>query len=135
MEIMQRLRKSYFLAPKIDNEFCEVRWSQMSSTEVYDLYRSIYSFKNVTTSFKNEPVKLIEIVKAIGHEPDEEALNSKPGHLLFCKRSKKLLVKCADQNYIEIKQLAIGKKKAMSAVDFNNGFLKKCKEPESRHFQ
>ena len=106
----------------------------MSTIEVFNLYRSIYSFKNVTTCFKNEHVKLIELVKPQDDKPDEEAANYQPGHLLFCRKSKRLLVKCADENYVEIKQLSIGKKKAMSAVDFNNGFLKKCKESE-RQFQ
>lgn len=117
-------------APKIDNEFCKVRWSTMSSIEVFNLYRSIYSLKNILTSFKNEQVKIIEILKPKEPVMDDESAFHKPGHLFFCKRTKKLFVKCADQNYLEIKQLSIGKKKAMSASDFKNGFLKNCKESE-----
>jgi len=115
-------------APKINNEFCEVRWSKMSAADVYNLYRSIYSFKSPTTSFINEPVKILQLAKFEAVESGGTA-EDKPGHLLFCRKSKKLLAKCADENYVEIKQLSIGKKK-ISAADFNNGFLTKCLESE-----
>jgi methionyl-tRNA formyltransferase len=99
----------------------------MSSTEIFNLYRSIYSFKHMQTTFKNEPVKIIEVSRA----PDDlQDTSNSPGHLTFCRRTKKLLVECADGKLLEIRQISIGKKKVMSAVDFNNGFLKKCTESE-----
>lgn len=103
----------------------------MSAREVFNLYRSIYSFKHVTTIFNGEPAKLIEIAKPDGTQPETNS-NLLPGRAVFCKKSKKLLVMCADSNFIEIRQLTIGKKKAMSAADFNNGFLRKCSEPDRR---
>lgn len=107
----------------------------MSSTEVFNLYRSIYSFKSMTTSFESEPVKLIEVVKPESNIKLEEFDTTfEPGQLLFCRRSKKLFVYCADGNCLEIKQLMIGKRKAMSAVSFYNGFLSKCEKSE-RHFK
>lgn len=125
--------KINLLAPKISKEFCEVRWNEMSSEEVFNLYRSIYSFKNITTTFKGELVKFFEVARSSNLKPD--ILNSQPsGQAVFCRKSKKLLVKCADENYVEIKQLSIGRKKAMTAISFNNGFLSKCDESE-RIFQ
>lgn len=56
-----------------------------------------------------------------------------PGHLKFCKKTKTVLVKCADDNYLVIEQLCIGRRKAMSAAGFNDGFLGKISESE-RHF-
>lgn len=85
------------------------------------------------TTFNNEPVKMVEIARFTkdNREINLASFNHQPaGHLVFCKKSKKLLIICADNEFIEIKQLMIGKKKAMSAVDFNNGFLKKCNENE-----
>lgn len=107
----------------------------MSATEVFNLYRSIYSFKHVTTTFNGESAKLIEIATPDGTQPNPLVMSKLlPGRAVFCKKSKKLLVMCADSNFIEIRQLTIGKKKAMSAADFNNGFLRKCSEPD-RGFQ
>lgn len=99
----------------------------MTTTEVFNLYRSTYSFKNLQTTFINETVKLVEISR---HDSSQEINRHSPGHLTFCKKSKKLLVECSDEKFVEVKQLTIGKKKAMSAADFNNGFLKKCSEDE-----
>lgn len=101
----------------------------MTSVEIFNLYRSLYSFRNITTSFNNDPVKLIGIAKVSETEGIE---NRQPGHVVFSKKSKQLLVKCADASYLEIRQLSFGKKKAMSAADFNNGFLKKLKECDRR---
>lgn len=122
------LTRDIVLAPKIDQKFCEVRWDVMTSTEVFNLYRSIYSFKNILTTFKNEPVKLFELARTADTPTDQHRLP--PGGLWFCKRIRKLFVRCCDEKFLEIKQLSIGKKKVMSAVDFNNGFLKKCHENE-----
>lgn len=82
----------------------------------------------MSTNFKNESVKILEIAKAT-IDPKVEDYDP-PGYLKFCKKLKKLLVKCCDGNFIEIKQLSIGKKKVMTATDFNNGFLKKCEKSE-----
>lgn len=104
----------------------------MTSREIYNLYRSLYSFKNILTTFNNEPVKIMELAKLELSKLQNEIPDCQPGAAVFCKKSKKLLVMCADQNFVEIKQLSIGKKKVMSAADFNNGFLKKCIEAEKK---
>jgi methionyl-tRNA formyltransferase len=105
----------------------------MTATEVYNLYRSIYSFKNILTSFNNEVVKIIELTKFDMNQLHDEIADFQPGAAVFCKKSKKLLVMCADHNFVEITQLSINvKKKVMSAADFNNGFLKKCREAERK---
>lgn len=106
----------------------------MSSTDVYNLYRSIFSFKHMQTSFNNEPLKLIEIARVDTTDSPEDNKHCPPGQLFYCPKSKKLLIKCADENFVEIRQLSIGKKKAMSAADFRNGFLKNCDESD-RKFQ
>ncbi|KAG5672377.1 hypothetical protein PVAND_002509 [Polypedilum vanderplanki] len=112
-------------APKIDKEFCKVRWNEMSAREIYDLYRALYSYKHVLTTFKNEPVKLLELKKS-----NEVIEYNIAGHLKFCKKTKKLLVHCVDGECIEINKLLIAKK-VMSASDFNNGFLKNINDFEN----
>lgn len=96
----------------------------MSSTNVFNLYRSVYSFKHLVTSFNDEIVKLIEIAKCPKEIP-EDLRTSQPGQVEYCKKSKMLVVKCADESFIEIRHLMISGKKVMSASDFSNGFLKK----------
>lgn len=115
-------------APKITNEFCKVRWNEMTAMQIFDLYRSLYSFKHITTTFRNEQVKLLEVARASNTAQNDD--KKKTGHIKFCWKSKRLLVKCIDGLDIEIIKLSIGKK-VMSAIDFNNGFLKKRKESEN----
>lgn len=115
-------------APKITNEFCKVRWNQMTTIQVFDLYRSLYSFKHITTTFRNEQVKLLEIARTSNTTQNDD--KKKAGYIKFCWKSKTLLVRCIDELDIEIIKLSIGKK-VMSAIDFNNGFLKKRKESEN----
>lgn len=108
-------------APKIENEFCKIRWNEMTALNIFDLYRALYSFKNLTTTFRNEPLKIVEIAKSANLIQKD---GKKPGHVRFCWKTKRLLVRCADDRDVEIVKLSIGKK-VMSASDFNNGFLKK----------
>jgi len=128
----KRILISIFVAaPKISPEFCKVRWKEMSASDVFNLYRSLYTFKNLSTCFNDQVVKLIELRfepnSSSSNDTDDEKHGETPvGLITFCKKTKRLLVKCADESFIEVVQLSIGKKKAMSAVDFNNGFLRKC---------
>lgn len=103
----------------------------MSATEVFNLYRSLYSFKQVTTIFNKETVKLTEIAPC-SNDLKRDLSDSEPGQIEYCKKSKQLLVKCADDSLVELRQLMFGKKKAMSASDFNNGFLKKLSKSDCR---
>lgn len=107
----------------------------MTSLEVNNLHRSIYSLKNISTTFKGEQVKLIEISRTTDESSTSEFKHLSPGQIVFCWKSKKLLVRCADGGLIELIQLSIAKKKTfkvMSASDFLNGFLSKCEESEWR---
>lgn len=107
-------------APKIDHEFCKIHWNSMTSTQVYDLYRSLYSFKHIITTFRKEPVKILELIRPTDTQNDPQL----PGFVRFCWKTKRLLVRCSDQKDVEVVRLSIGKK-VMSAADFNNGFLRK----------
>lgn len=94
----------------------------MSSDEIFNLYRSLYGFKNVLTYFTGELTKIIEISK-VNENVDE--IDSTPGAVYYSKRLKKLLVKCSDGKLLEIiKVNLVSKKKIMSGSDFKNGFLK-----------
>lgn len=119
------------LAPKIDNEFCKVNWNKNSADEIINLYRALYSFKNIMTSFKGETVKFIEILLE-STEQINTPLTDAPGSVRYCRLSKSLLVQCLGNKAIKVIKLSIGKKKTMSASDFNNGFLKKCSESDGR---
>lgn len=91
----------------------------MSALQIYDLYRALYSFKSIQTTFRGEQVKLLEISKPNLELSDDHAA----GHIKFSWKCKKLVVSCYDGSVIKVSKLIIGKK-ALSASDFNNGFLK-----------
>lgn len=122
--------KDATFAPKIDEEFTRVRWNLMTARDVYNLYRSLYSFKFPITYWNKEVVKLKEI--HAGDVQNDEVNNYSPGFIRFSHKSRTLAVTCADGREIEIKSLGIGKKSQISAQDFRNGFLRKVKEIERK---
>lgn len=111
-------------APKIDQSFTEIRWKEMSAKQVYDLFRSLYSFKNVKTKWNDEVIKFHDL-KLIDDATSRTTELRTPGFVEFSKKYKALTVVCADQKAIHVHRISLGKKKIMSAEDFNNGFLKK----------
>lgn len=98
----------------------------MTATEIYNLYRSLYSFKPITTHWHSQIVKLlkIELEKSIPVAGETAAL---PGQIEYLKDEKCLRICCKDGRFIRIIQLGVEGKKLMSAIEFNNGFVKKKK--------
>lgn len=101
----------------------------MTSTDVYNLYRALYSFKPLETTYRGERVKMFELCKAVDFQPAPEVADAEPGSISYCKAAKTLFVKCQDSCFVGVKKLSIGKKK-MSAADFHNGFLSKVESSE-----
>ncbi|XP_058443696.1 methionyl-tRNA formyltransferase, mitochondrial [Malaya genurostris] len=121
-QLIQDNQKATY-APKIDPQFAEVRWSEMGAKQVYDLYRSLYSYKALTTRFcHGEQVKLFRL-----HFDDNDGSHDclPPGHIQYCRRKKRLRVCCNDGRLVDVDQLSIGGKKMMNAQEFYNGFLSK----------
>lgn len=50
-----------------------------------------------------------------------------PGQLEYHRADKQLRVYCADTQYIIVDRLSVSGKRIMSAADFYNGFMQKCK--------
>lgn len=116
-------------ASKIDENFTQVRWNTMTAKDVHNLYRSLYSFKFVSTNWYGEQVKL----KEISYDPllpIQEELQ--PGTVKYSHKLKCLLVFCVDGQAIQVFSLGNAKKSKMSARDFSNGFLNKRPESERR---
>lgn len=105
----------------------------MTSVDIFNLYRSIYGFKNILMNMNGiGEIKIVELSKFdknLTHETSEiDTSKFKAGDIVFHKKFQKLLAYCLDSNFIEIKKLTlVDKKKAMSGIDLNNGFLKKLK--------
>ena len=82
------------------------------------------------TNLGNELVKINEISLK---EDDFSPPTQEPGYVEYSWKDKCLKVACSDRKYIRIHQLSISGRKIMSAIDFNNGFLKKIPK-ENRKF-
>lgn len=73
-------------------------------------------------------VKIVEL--RLDEERDLELVHQLPGTVEYIKSRKALCVYCADGKVVEVLKLKVDGKKVMSAVDFNNGFLKKATKNE-----
>ncbi|XP_055524586.1 methionyl-tRNA formyltransferase, mitochondrial [Wyeomyia smithii] len=123
-------------APKIDAKFAEVRWSELTAQQVYDLYRSLYSYKPLTTRFtssSDETIKLFKLVYDDHVSVEDSSSKTVPGQVQYCRLRKRLRVWCYDGKSVEVEQLGIGGRKVLSAAEFYNGYLSKVK-PAQRLF-
>ncbi|XP_049279176.1 methionyl-tRNA formyltransferase, mitochondrial [Anopheles funestus] len=121
-------------APKIDQKFAEIRWSNSTAVRVYDTYRSLYGLRPLLTTFGGDVVKIFKL--SFNREQNEPAqiLQHQPGQVEYLKRNKQLLVRCVDGRLLEILQLSVGGKKMLTGQDFYNGFLSKV-IPSERYFK
>lgn len=95
----------------------------MTATQVYNLGRALEGVLPLTSKWKNVPVKLYEVQRS---EIEKiESCEAKAGYVVYDKSDKLLKVKCADGNWISIRQVGVVGKRTMSATDFNNGYVKK----------
>ncbi|XP_046963050.1 methionyl-tRNA formyltransferase, mitochondrial isoform X1 [Vanessa cardui] len=108
-------------AKKIHKEISEVRWSDMTSREVYNLYRAIYGLYPLTTKFRDKQMKLFH---AFLIENDPEYTNKSVGSLEYCENTKAIRILCKDKRFIYFKTLRILGKREISALDFYNGYIK-----------
>lgn len=112
----------FILAPKVTNSLGEITWNNSTASQVYNLFRALYSFKPLTTKWNGLIIKLTEIV-VDNHSTID--LSKPPGYVEFVKKDKHLRIYCIDGRSVVVKKLAVEGKNAISAIDFNNGFLKK----------
>lgn len=108
-------------AKKINKTISEVRWNEMSSRDVYNLYRAIYGLYPLTTKFKDKQMKLFN---AFLVENDKECSNKLIGSLEYCHENQAIKILCKDKKYIYFKTLRIIGKREISALDFYNGYIK-----------
>lgn len=116
----------------------------MSARHICNLYRALYKFKSLTTTWQGQRVKIHEIEIPLqvsendvgdsgGIANDLNSSKFRPaGYVEYLRDKRALRVFCADGQYIMVNLLAIRGKRQMSAEEFNNGFIKKV--PETARF-
>ncbi|XP_016998334.2 methionyl-tRNA formyltransferase, mitochondrial [Drosophila takahashii] len=109
-------------APKITNKITEISWSELSAFEIYTRHRALYGYKNLTTSFMDKQVQLLDL-----RLPEKALIGQEPGTFSFQRKRRSLLIGCAQESQLEVLQLRVEGRKPMSAQDFNNGFLKQAR--------
>ncbi|XP_067619426.1 methionyl-tRNA formyltransferase, mitochondrial isoform X2 [Eurosta solidaginis] len=112
-------------APKITSAITEVNWSQISAEQLYRRFRALFGFKHLNTIFQKKAVQLISVKLPDKESADGPLANAECGRFLYDRNRCCLLVRCAENSIVEVHQIRIEGKKIMSAMDFNNGFLKK----------
>lgn len=125
-------------APKVDKKPELVRWHEQTAMEIFNLYRAFFSFKSLVTNWQEIPMKLISIsIREVTSSNQLNVLQDKmPGSFLFHKQERCLIVKCAQDTFLNVLSIGIEGRRIMSALDFYNGFIRKRpKSPETTKFQ
>lgn len=110
-------------APKVMPELAQVKWSS-PAVDVYNLYRALYSFKPLTTSWNNRQVRLTKME----YSTADVGSTKPPGSVEYSKLDKCLKVICGNGCSVRVLNLGLESKKVMSAAEFYNGFLSKVKD-------
>lgn len=92
----------------------EIKWDKPAN-EIYNLYRGLYPWPGIWTTWQGKRLKLLEVKLA-------NDLSGVPAGI--CARDEKLFGVCAQNTAIEILQAQMEGKKPMSASEFINGFKK-----------
>ena len=106
----------------------------MSSQDVYNRHRALYSFKVLSSKFLKKSIELLEVNLPHASVRNPFTQESPPGSVEYHKEHKCLYVKCANNTFIEVTKVRVEGRKAMSAIDFNNGFLKKLSKTEMEFY-
>nr|CAD7260361.1 unnamed protein product [Timema shepardi] len=118
-------------APKVTASTAVVRWRDLNSTQVYNLYRALSGVFPLYTTYQGLPIKLyngtlpLPIVDSITRDKSPN-----PGFVDFHRPSGVLRVMCADGYWVAFHSIGVPRKKPISAADFYNGYLSKTKESE-----
>lgn len=102
----------------------------MTATDIYNRYRALFTFKALNCKFLTKSLEMLEIKLPPAGLKSPFTVNHHPGTVEYIKERKCLQVKCANETFLEVFKLRVEGKKAMSAMDFNNGFLKKLNKSE-----
>ncbi|XP_065367876.1 methionyl-tRNA formyltransferase, mitochondrial [Calliphora vicina] len=119
-------------APKITPAVTEIDWKSMLAQDIYNRHRALFTFKALIAKFQTKSVEILDAKLPPSTLKSPFSMESPHGALEYCKERKCLQVKCAKDTFVEVFLLRIEGKKAMKAIDFNNGFLKKLPKEEMK---
>lgn len=130
--IQKQPKEGITYAPRVLPSLSVVQWNEMSSVQVYNLYRALESLLHLTTKWQGITVKLLkpELVEC-GNGEDLVDINTvRPGFVFYHKPTKLLRVKCCDNKWIAFRNISVAGKKTMSCADFYNGYISKVSKEE-----
>ncbi|KAJ9579551.1 hypothetical protein L9F63_004810, partial [Diploptera punctata] len=117
-------------APRVKPSLAHVDWENMSSIQVFNLYRALVGLYPLSTTWHGMHIKLLEPVLLdktldISERTSNSWLLSSPGCVELDRSGRILRVLCADNKWIGFQVVRIQGRKPMSAQDFHNGFISK----------
>eukprot|EP00002_Diphylleia_rotans_P009958 TRINITY_DN2031_c0_g1_i3.p1 TRINITY_DN2031_c0_g1~~TRINITY_DN2031_c0_g1_i3.p1 ORF type:complete len:316 (+),score=67.41 TRINITY_DN2031_c0_g1_i3:634-1581(+) len=117
-------------APKVTTEMGALMWNSDEFLDIYARYKAFSENMGVFTHFQGKRIKIIEMIPA---SPEAELDNTLsklgPGHILYWSRTKQLFVVTKDKKCFQLIQLQVEGRKALSAVEFANGFRLSASTP------
>lgn len=113
------------IAPRITSSFAHVNWEHMSARRIYNLGRALTSVYPLFTTWNMEPVKLFDV--GLCEEVNNITVLGMPGFVVYDRLDLLIKVRCADGQWVSVKNVAMHNKRPISARDFNNGYIKKQK--------
>jgi len=115
-----------------------VKWSQMSATRVFDLHRALGHVGKLRAGWRGRPFRLHgarppETLEAL-HLDDKYPL-AEAGRVVFVGKPHRLLCVRCSPGWITFDRVYYDGRKAMTAVDFYNGFMSKFERDVELHLE
>lgn len=116
-EEMIEAHKEIRQAPKIFKETCRIDWTR-TAKQNYDFVRGLSPVPGAWTTLVS-PAGKETVLKVYATRKTDEGASAKPGTIVVDGR--RMLVKCGDNNVLELVEVQLAGKKRMAAADFLNG--------------
>ena len=116
-EEMIEAHKEIKQAPKIFKETCRIDWTR-TAKQNYDFVRGLSPVPGAWTTLVS-PAGKETVLKVYATRKTDEGASAEPGTIVVDGR--RMLVKCGDNNVLELVEVQLAGKKRMAAADFLNG--------------
>ncbi|KAG6801460.1 methionyl-tRNA formyltransferase, mitochondrial [Apis mellifera caucasica] len=94
-------------APKITSKISLINWNKMSATNVYNLHRALLGLYDLTTSFQNVKIKLLDIQKIESKIIATKLKEENTGVAIYSKKNNALIIKCKENSFVSVKKITV----------------------------
>lgn len=123
----QQEKEGITYTPLFSKEDLKINWHN-TAEEIDNKIRAFSAEPGCFSFWNGKIIKILKVTKIINFKTKDNLKNKKSGEIIIADKVNGLMVKCGKNEIIRIEALKPQSKKAMSALDFLNGYRIKAGE-------